>query len=121
MPKIKAPEPPRKIKAKGVGGRPQKVGVHVVKKPTIKVSMDLPDRLLVRLDAQELRADDMERRIKKIGHVLKELMRRMAREGEDIDTAFINNEQTNKRLDKTFVVASVALVIAIMAFVVAVV
>lgn len=118
MPKIKAPEAPKKIKVTKAPGRPKTIEVKR-EKPGVVVSKDLATRE----DLIPIKSDitDMDARIKKAGHVLNAFKERMCRDGEDIDTLYLEKERLDRWLGATMVVASVAMLVALIAFIVAVV
>lgn len=116
MPKIKAPEPPRKIKVKAAPGRPKTIKVER-KKPSIVVSKDSATATtLLPLKAS---ISDLDRRVKKTGHVLNAFKDRMCRDGQDIDNLYLEKERLDRRLGVTMVIASCALLLGLIALIVA--
>ena len=116
MPKINPPKAPKKITVKAAPGRPKIIKVKR-EKPAIVVSTDTAttETLL------PLKADisDLDRRVKKTGHVLNAFKDRMCRDGQDIDNLYLEKERLDRRLGVTMVVASCALLLGLIALIVA--
>ena len=103
MPKVTAPEAPKKIKVKAVGGAPKKItvnGLKPAKKPImvskmIKTMIDHTTKL----------------------HTLE---CRVSKDSYDIDTLYINYEQLKTQNETAMVIACAALVLAFVAVILAV-
>ena len=116
MPKINPPKAPKKITVKAAPGRPKTIKVKR-EKPAIVVSTDTAttETLL------PLKADisDLDRRVKKTGHVLNAFKDLMCRDGQDIDNLYLSFERLDRRLNITMILASCAMLIGIMALIIA--
>lgn len=116
MPKIKAPEAPKKIKVTKAPGRPKTIKVKR-EKPAIRVSKDTAEtQTLLPLQASVRELDE---RMRKTGHVLSTFKDRMCRDGQDIDNLYLEKERLDRRLGVTMVIASCALLLGLIALIVA--
>lgn len=118
MPKINAPEAPKKIKVTKAPGRPKTIKVKrgkpaiVVSKDTATVTTLLPLKANIR---------ELDERLRKTGHVLSTFKDRMCRDGQDIDNLYLEKEMLERRLGVTMAIASCSLLIGIIALIIAVV